>query len=72
LPDLLADAGQASLMLCDQLRLKVAVAVARRADLNRPVVGQQRLRRATAVAGVPCATGRRLAGRIAQMLGQLL
>ena len=66
----LIQAGQARLALADQLRLKAAVAVPRRLDLDRPELGVQPLRR-RAVAGVARPAGRRLTGRIAQVLGQL-
>ncbi len=69
--DLLIQAGQAPLVLGDQLRLKLAFAVAGNGDLDRPVVGQQRLGRAT-VARVPSPAGGRPPGRVAQMLGELL
>ena len=58
------------LTLADDLRLKRALAIPRRADPKPPVIGQDRLARLP-VAGVPRATGRRLASLIAQMLGQL-
>ena len=58
------------LTLLDDLRLKRALAIPRGADPQRSLIGQDRLCR-LAVARVPRATGRRLTGLIAQMLGQL-
>ena len=58
------------LTLADDLRLKRARAIPRGADPKRPLIGQDRLARLP-VPGVPRATGRRLTGLIAQMLGQL-
>ena len=68
--DPVIQAGQPGLALADQLRLKAAVAVARRLDLDRPELGLDRLGR-RAVAAIARAAGRRLPGRIAQVLGQL-
>ena len=69
--DLLVQTGQPPLALLDQLRLEVALAIPRSVDPNPTLIGQERLGR-PAVAGVPRAAWRRLTGRIAQMLGQLL
>jgi hypothetical protein len=63
-------AGETGLALLDQLRLKRAVAVPRRLDLDRPELGVHTLRR-RAVAVIARPAGRRLAGRKTQMLGQL-
>ena len=69
--DLLVQPGQTPLALADQLRLKAALAVPRSVDPHRALVGQERLGR-PAVARVPHPARRRVPGRIAQMLGQLL
>src|SRR5207248_7263040 len=59
-----------SLALLDDLRLKRALAIPRRADPQRALIGQNRLPRPT-VASVARATRRRVTRLIAQMLGQL-
>jgi hypothetical protein len=59
---------QAGLALGHQLRLEAPVAITRRAQLDRPEVGAQRLR-CRAVAHV--ALSGRAAGRMAEMGGQL-
>jgi hypothetical protein len=68
--DPLVEAGQPGLALGDQLRLERALAVARSPDVDRPELGLHRLRR-RAVADVAGAAGRRLPGRVAQVLAQL-
>ncbi len=68
--DLLVQAGQAPLVLLDDLRLERAVAIPRPGDRNRPVIGQERLPR-SAVARVARPARRRLAVLVAQMPAQL-
>jgi hypothetical protein len=51
--DLVIEPGEPTLVLADQLRFRCAVAIARRLDRERPVIGQGRLAaRPIAVIGV--------------------
>src|SRR5579875_307302 len=68
--DLVVEALKAPLPFPDQLRLEAAVAVPRRLDRHRPVLGHKRLRR-RAVAGDADTTRRLLMPLITEMLGQL-
>ena len=68
--DLLVEPHKAPLPLTHDLRLKAPIAVARSFDLNRPVLGVQRLRGPT-VARVPTPARRGMVRLIAQVLGQL-
>ena len=68
--DLVVEALEAPLALADDLRLEAAVAVPRRLDPDRPVLGRKRLR-GRAVAGVAGPAGRLLVRLVAEMLGQL-
>ena len=68
--DLVVEALEAPLALPDDLRLEAALAIPRRLDPHRPVLGRKRLRR-RAVAGVAGPAGRLLVRLVAEMLGQL-
>src|SRR5439155_26230119 len=68
--DLLVEPLEAPLPLADDLRLEAALAVPRRFDPHRSLLGRKRLRR-RAVAGVAAAAGRLLVRRVAEILGQL-
>ena len=68
--DLVVEPLKAALALADDLRLKAAVTVAGRVDLDLPVLGDQRLR-GRAVARVPRAAGRLLMRLVADVVGQL-
>src|SRR5207253_5384306 len=61
---------EAPLPLPDDLRLERALAIPRRFDPHRPVLGRKRLWR-RAVAGVAAAAGRLAVRLVAEMLGQL-
>ena len=68
--DLVVEPLKAALAFADDLRLKAAVTVAGRVDLDLPVLGDQRLR-CRAVARVPRAAGRLLVRLVADVVGQL-
>ena len=68
--DLLVEPLETPLALAHDSRLKRPVAIARRVDRNRAMLGRERFRR-RAVARVPHATRRRLAVLVAEMVGQL-
>src|SRR5439155_5168717 len=68
--DLVVEPLEAPLPLADDLRLEAALAIPRRFDPHRSVLGRKRLRRRT-VAGVTGAAGRLLMRLVAEMLGQL-
>ena len=66
----LIDAGQPTLTLLHDHRIKVTVGVSRYLDLDRPDLGKHRLRSA-AVAGIAAAAPGRVMLVIAQVLGHL-
>jgi hypothetical protein len=68
--DLLVKAGEAALARGRDLRREAALAIPRRLDPDRPMLGLQRLGRRP-VARVPGPARRRLAVVIAEMVGQL-
>ncbi len=68
--DLLVEPDEAALALAHDLRRKAAVAVTRRVDRDRAVLGDQRLR-CCAVALVGGAAGRLLVRLVADVVGQL-
>ena len=68
--DLLVKASEAPLALRHDLRRKAALAIARRLDPNRAMLGRQRLRRRP-IPRIAGPTRRRLAVLIAEVLGQL-
>ena len=68
--NLVVEAVEPGLALGDQLRLEAAGPVTRHRNVDRAVLGQDRLR-ARPVAAVPAATARGIAFLIAQMLAQL-
>src|SRR6266516_8209722 len=68
--DLVVEPLEAPLPLPDDLRLKAAVAIPRRPQLDRAVLGRKRLRR-RAVTCVAGPAGRLLMRLVAEMLGQL-
>ncbi len=69
--DLLIEPLEPSLALAHQPRLKAPVTVARRPDLNRPVLGDQRLGLALAVARITHPARRLLMRLITEMVSQL-
>ena len=68
--DLVVEAGEAALVLGDEQRLEAAFAVARHVNPYRPILGQDGLA-AHPIAVVAAIVRPRLAGRVAQVVGEL-